>query len=129
MSRFIIKGGRPISGTHRTPGNKNAALPMLAASLLTEEPVTLTNVPGIRDVETMLGLVRELGGAATRDPDAAATRELAAAFGACYVPAREALLAARTALPDVAWTSDGCHPTTAGHALIATAWLKAVNVL
>ena len=60
---------------------------------------------------------------------AAATRELALAFGGIYVPAREALLAARTALPEVAWTSDGCHPTTAGHAVIASAWLKAVGLL
>ena len=57
---------------------------------------------------------------------AAATRELAKQFGGVYVPAREALLAARTALPDVAWTSDGCHPTTAGHAVIAAAWVRAV---
>ena len=61
MSRFIIKGGRPISGTHRTPGNKNAALPMLAASLLTEEPVTLTNLPLIADVRTMLELLERMG--------------------------------------------------------------------
>ena len=60
---------------------------------------------------------------------AVATRELAAQFNGIYVPAREALLAARTSLPDVAWTSDGCHPTTAGHAVIATAWLQAVGVL
>ena len=60
---------------------------------------------------------------------AAATRELAKQFNGIYVPAREALLAAREALPDVAWTADGCHPTAAGHALIATAWLKAVGVL
>ncbi len=60
---------------------------------------------------------------------AAATRDLAKQFGGVYVPAREALLAARTALPDVAWTSDGCHPTAAGHAVIATAWLQAVGAL
>ena len=61
MSRFIIKGGRPISGTHRTPGNKNAALPMLAASLLTDEPVTLSNLPLIADVRTMLELLDHMG--------------------------------------------------------------------
>ena len=49
MARLIIRGGNTISGTHRVSGNKNAALPMIAASLLTSEPVTIANVPdGIR---------------------------------------------------------------------------------
>ena len=61
MSKFIIKGGRPVNGTHRTPGNKNAALPMLAASLLTSEPVTLSNLPLIADVRTMLELLSDMG--------------------------------------------------------------------
>jgi len=61
MSRFVIKGGRPVSGVHRTPGNKNAALPMLAASLLTAEPVTLSNLPLIADVRTMLELLGDMG--------------------------------------------------------------------
>ncbi len=61
MSKFVIKGGRPVNGTHRTPGNKNAALPMLAASLLTSEPVTLRNLPLIADVRTMLELLSDIG--------------------------------------------------------------------
>ncbi len=61
MSRFVIKGGRPVSGVHRTPGNKNAALPMLAASLLTAEPVILSNLPLIADVRTMLELLSDMG--------------------------------------------------------------------
>jgi len=61
MSRFVIKGGRPVSGVHRVPGNKNAALPMLAASLLTAEPVVLRNLPLIADVRTMIDLLAELG--------------------------------------------------------------------
>jgi UDP-N-acetylglucosamine 1-carboxyvinyltransferase len=61
MSRFIIKGCKPISGIHRTPGNKNAALPMLAASLLTSEPVTLSNLPIIADVRTMLEIIADMG--------------------------------------------------------------------
>ena len=61
MSRFVIKGGKPVSGIHRTPGNKNAALPMLAASLLTSEPVTLSNLPIIADVHTMLELIADMG--------------------------------------------------------------------
>ncbi|HAS82037.1 MAG TPA: UDP-N-acetylglucosamine 1-carboxyvinyltransferase [Verrucomicrobia bacterium] len=61
MSELIIRGGHPISGTHRTPGNKNAALPMLAACVLTDEPVTLRNLPLIRDVQTMLDILADLG--------------------------------------------------------------------
>ena len=61
MSKFIIRGRKPISGVHRTPGNKNAALPMLAASLLTSEPVTLRNLPLIADVRTMLDLLSDMG--------------------------------------------------------------------
>ncbi|MFT5240087.1 MAG: UDP-N-acetylglucosamine 1-carboxyvinyltransferase [Candidatus Promineifilaceae bacterium] len=61
MARFIIRGGRRISGRHRALGNKNAALPMLVASLLTDEPVTLTNLPRIKDVHTTLEMLSELG--------------------------------------------------------------------
>lgn len=61
MSRFIIHGGKKLSGTHRTPGNKNAALPMLAACLLTDEPVRLSNLPLIDDVRTMLSILDDLG--------------------------------------------------------------------
>ena len=67
MSRFVIHGGAPISGVHRLPGNKNAALPMLAASLLTSEPVTLTNLPWIKDVQTMLDLLEDIGAEIDRD--------------------------------------------------------------
>ena len=58
---FVIEGGRPLSGAIRAAGNKNAALPIIAACLLTDEPVRLTNVPAITDVETMLDLVADLG--------------------------------------------------------------------
>ncbi len=61
MAKFIIHGGRRISGRHRVPGNKNAALPMLAACLLSDEPVRLRNVPLIDDVRTMLELLEDLG--------------------------------------------------------------------
>ena len=57
----MIEGGRPLSGRVRASGNKNGALPILAACLLTEETVTLENVPRIRDVDTMLGLLAQLG--------------------------------------------------------------------
>jgi UDP-N-acetylglucosamine 1-carboxyvinyltransferase len=61
MARFIIHGGRRLRGRHRAPGNKNAALPMLAACVLTDEPVHLTNVPLIEDVLTMLAILADLG--------------------------------------------------------------------
>jgi len=61
MARFIIRGGNAISGTMQPVGNKNAALPMIAAALLTDEPVKLTNVPQIEDVRVMLDLLRGIG--------------------------------------------------------------------
>ena len=61
MTSFIIEGGQPISGTITPIGNKNAALPLLAACLLTDEPVTLHNVPQIGDVRTMLQILESLG--------------------------------------------------------------------
>lgn len=61
MSTFIVEGGRPLSGRIRPAGNKNAALPCLAAALLTEEPVILENVPRIRDVLTLLEILESLG--------------------------------------------------------------------
>jgi UDP-N-acetylglucosamine 1-carboxyvinyltransferase len=61
MEKFVIEGGAPLSGSIVPAGNKNAALPVLAASLLTEEPVIVRNVPRIRDVDAMLGLLQGLG--------------------------------------------------------------------
>jgi len=61
MPSFIIEGGRPIAGAVTPIGNKNAALPLLAASLLTDEPITLHNVPQIGDIHTMLHILGELG--------------------------------------------------------------------
>src|ERR671924_1416672 len=58
---FVIEGGRPLHGRVRAAGNKNGALPILAACVLTGEPVTLTNLPRIRDVETMVELLADLG--------------------------------------------------------------------
>ncbi len=57
----MIEGGRPLSGRVRAAGNKNGALPILAACLLTDEAVQLENVPRIRDVDTMVGLLTQLG--------------------------------------------------------------------
>ena len=58
---FVIEGGRPLNGRFRAAGNKNGALPILAATLLAGDPVTLENVPRIRDVQTMLELLGDLG--------------------------------------------------------------------
>src|SRR6476661_5564178 len=58
---FVIEGGQPLSGRVRAAGNKNGALPVLAACLLTSEPIVLSNVPRIRDVETMIALISALG--------------------------------------------------------------------
>jgi UDP-N-acetylglucosamine 1-carboxyvinyltransferase len=58
---FLIEGGRALHGRIRAAGNKNGALPILAACLLTAEPVTLRNVPRIADVETMLELLNDVG--------------------------------------------------------------------
>ena len=59
--QFLVEGGRRLSGSIRPSGNKNAALPIVAATLLTDQPVTLTNVPRIRDIETLVELVRTTG--------------------------------------------------------------------
>ncbi len=61
MDKFIIKGGVPLNGEVTPAGNKNAALPLLAACLLTDEPIILHNVPQIKDVSVMRHLVESLG--------------------------------------------------------------------
>jgi UDP-N-acetylglucosamine 1-carboxyvinyltransferase len=61
MARFIIHGGHPLKGCFNPAGNKNAALPMLAASLLTNDTLVLKNVPLIEDVFTMCGILEQLG--------------------------------------------------------------------
>jgi UDP-N-acetylglucosamine 1-carboxyvinyltransferase len=59
--QFVVEGGHTLSGTIRPSGNKNAALPIVCAALLTEHPVVLENVPRIRDVETLVDLVKTVG--------------------------------------------------------------------
>jgi UDP-N-acetylglucosamine 1-carboxyvinyltransferase len=61
MEHFVIEGGHPLQGTITPVGNKNAALPLLAASLLTNEPLTLHNIPDIGDVRIKIQLLRQLG--------------------------------------------------------------------
>lgn len=62
--QFVVQGGHRLSGRIRPSGNKNAALPIVAAALLCEEPVYLENVPRIRDVETLVELLRSVGASA-----------------------------------------------------------------
>ena len=74
MSQFVIHGGHPLSGRHFVPGNKNAALPMLAAATLADGPVVLDSLPLIRDVRVMLDLLRSLGAAVDLDEAAHSVR-------------------------------------------------------
>src|SRR5438445_1558899 len=61
MDKFVIRGGNPLLGTVRISGAKNAALPAMAAALLTEEPVVLENIPQVRDIETTRKLLTAMG--------------------------------------------------------------------
>jgi UDP-N-acetylglucosamine 1-carboxyvinyltransferase len=61
MDKFVVRGGNPLLGTVRISGAKNAALPAMAAALLTDEPVILENVPQVRDIETERKLLAAMG--------------------------------------------------------------------
>ena len=61
MDKFVIEGGAPLSGTMVPAGNKNGALPILAATILTEDEVLVRNVPRIRDVDAMLAILSAIG--------------------------------------------------------------------
>ncbi|MFL5803411.1 MAG: UDP-N-acetylglucosamine 1-carboxyvinyltransferase [Roseiflexaceae bacterium] len=69
MERFVIEGGRRLNGSITPTGNKNAALPLLAATLLTDEPVVLHNIPQIGDVDNKIALLRKLGVRVERSGD------------------------------------------------------------
>ncbi|SRR5581483_11803895 len=71
MEQFVIEGGHKLNGEIEASGNKNAALKVIAACLLTDEPVTLHNVPDIADVRIMCDIVRGLGASVEREPDGA----------------------------------------------------------
>ena len=70
MDRILIRGGQPLRGTIRIGGAKNAALPLMAASLLTEDTLSLSNLPDLVDITTMAKLLGELGVDVARDPKA-----------------------------------------------------------
>src|SRR5689334_19716374 len=86
MDRLVIRGGRPIEGSVQVRGAKNAALPQIAAALLSAEPLELGNVPEVSDVASMLALLGEFGVAASRGPgkalvlDAGASRNAQAPY-------------------------------------------------
>ena len=66
MYEYHIEGGFPIKGTIKASGNKNAALPCIAAALLTDETVTIRNLPEIEDMQVMLEIFTALGGTVSR---------------------------------------------------------------
>ena len=67
MDKLIIKGGRPLEGEIRISGAKNAALPILAATLLADDPVNISNVPHLHDITTTIGLLAQMGSELTID--------------------------------------------------------------
>ncbi|MFZ3191743.1 MAG: UDP-N-acetylglucosamine 1-carboxyvinyltransferase [Moraxellaceae bacterium] len=69
MDQFLIQGGHPIDGEVVISGAKNAALPLLAATLLASTPMTLTNVPDLKDVTTLIKLIEGMGVTVKRDGD------------------------------------------------------------
>lgn len=71
MDSLLIRGGRPLRGEIAAAGAKNAALPLLCAALLTDRPLTLTNVPHLNDISTMLKLLRQMGVKVERQAGAA----------------------------------------------------------
>src|SRR2546426_11698468 len=86
MARFIIEGGTPLHGEITPAGNKNEALPLIAASLLTDEPMTLHNVPRIRDVRGMVEIASALG-AQVEELDAQTVRITAGGMKSEQIPA------------------------------------------
>ena len=86
MTTFRVNGGTPLCGSVSAAGNKNAVLPMIAAALLTDEPVVLENVPNIRDVTTMLEIAAAVGVDVARDEKERTVRLHAARIGTSDIP-------------------------------------------
>ena len=86
MSVLTIRGGKPLRGTVAAAGNKNAALPMIAAALLSDEPVTLENVPDIGDVHHMLEIAAALGARVDRDRTSRRVTLCSDSLRSCAVP-------------------------------------------
>ena len=92
MDKLLIRGGRQLQGEVTISGAKNAALPEICAALLTADPVTLSNVPRLQDVSTILRLLRSMGAAAERSETAPDT----VTIGAGSVTSPEAVMISRT---------------------------------
>ncbi|MGC9333336.1 MAG: UDP-N-acetylglucosamine 1-carboxyvinyltransferase [Anaerolineae bacterium] len=86
MERFIIQGGVPLNGTIVPSGNKNAALPILAATLLTDKPITLRNLPNIGDVQTMIDLLETVGAKVQRHNNHSVTIQASEISSTCPDP-------------------------------------------
>ena len=86
MDKFVIEGGIPLNGTVIPSGNKNAALPILAATLLTDKPVTLHNLPNIGDVRTLIDLLEDLGATIERHGNHSVTVHAANICSTCPDP-------------------------------------------
>lgn len=87
MEKFVIEGKHPLKGTLVPSGNKNAAFPLLSAALLTDEPVTLHNLPDIGDVQTMLAILEDLGIEVTRHDQRSASLRAGVLRKTCPDPA------------------------------------------
>ena len=69
MDKIVVTGGTPLHGTIPISGSKNACLPLMTAALLTDQPLTLTNVPNLADMGTMGALLESLGAKVDREPE------------------------------------------------------------
>lgn len=92
MDAYRIEGGFPTKGTIVASGNKNAALPCIAASLLSDQPVVLRNVPNIEDVHVMLDILTELGGSVTQLDEPGAYRLQTLDIASTEIPLAKAQL-------------------------------------
>ncbi|MBO4448076.1 MAG: UDP-N-acetylglucosamine 1-carboxyvinyltransferase [Kiritimatiellae bacterium] len=117
---FKIEGGRRLSGTLKVSGNKNAALPMIAASLLASEKVVLENVPDILDVKTMLEVVEGFGAKVSRDVAAGTVSVQAGRLRGCSIDSRTAAKIRASVLfagPLLARCGKACLPPPGGDAI------------
>jgi|GEM_PF-2809119 len=85
MDRILIRGGVPLAGTITIGGAKNAALPLMAASLLTAEPLVLANLPDLADIRTMANLLVQHGVTVTIPADAADQPGHVLELSACHI--------------------------------------------
>src|SRR4029450_6866457 len=117
--QFTVEGGRPIQGEIRPAGNKNEALPVIAASLLVSGPVVLENLPRIGDVETLLEAVRRLGADITRGGDSAVRIDASGLASGAPDPARAARRSpsVRLAGPGPSGGGEAVLPRPGGHQL------------